>query len=121
MCVWRALGTDGQGSLDDWPCRSDLSALDNPQYDVCCIAVQWPVLVQLASKFLHALLLKPGNSFLLSSEALILLAKAPVHECISLAQLPVFHQQGLLSLQVQQVFTNVCTDGVYASQNGGQV
>ena len=53
----------------------------------------------LASKLLHALLLEPGNGFLLSSEALILLTKAPIHKSIGFAQLPVFNQKCLLSLQ----------------------
>ena len=66
----------------------------------CC--TQWAVLVQLASKLLHALFLKPGNSFLFGSEALILLTKTPIDKCVCFAQLSVFNQKGLLPLQCRE-------------------
>lgn len=61
--------------------------------------------VGLASKILHALLLEAGNGFFLSSEALILLTKAPIHKSVGFAQLSVFNQKCLLPLQYE---TGVC-------------
>ena len=63
----------------------------------------------LASKVLHALLLESGNGFLLSSEALILLTKAPIHKSICFAQLPVFNQKCLFPLQYEsRICINCC-------------
>lgn len=45
----------------------------------------------LTSKLLHALLLEPGNGFLFSSEAFILLPKPSVDKRIGLAQLSIFY------------------------------